>query len=80
MIVNDRRKTGDAQREIHRTVGATSSFGGNPLLQEIGLGQAAAIQLVEVYWPATDTRQTILNVPMNQRIEISESDAADTVR
>ena len=68
------------EREIHRTVGATSSFGGNPLLQEIGLGQATAIQLVEVYWPATDIRQTILNVPMNQRIEISESDAADTVR
>lgn len=65
------------QREIHRTVGSDSSFGGNPLMQEIGLGQATAIDRLEVYWPATDRRQTLLDVPMNQRIEITESDHAN---
>ncbi|MCA9527219.1 MAG: CRTAC1 family protein, partial [Myxococcales bacterium] len=38
-------------RQLFRTVGVGSSFGGNSLRQEIGLGDATAISAVELRWP-----------------------------
>ena len=46
----------EAGRTIYRTVGQTSSFGGNPLEQHIGLGHEAHGVGVDVYWPATKTQ------------------------
>lgn len=63
---------GDKARAVHRTVGANSSFGSNPLEQTIGLADAAAAALVEVYWPTTKTTQTFRNVPAGRVIEITE--------
>ena len=42
--------------------------------QHIGLGRNARIQSLEVWWPATKTRQTFANVAKNQFIQVRESD------
>ena len=59
-------------RSIYRVVGQTSSFGGNPLEQHIGLGYDAHDVSVDVYWPATKTRQHFSGINKNQYIEIQE--------
>src|SRR5688572_9431431 len=43
----------EGRRAIHRTGGATGSFGGNPSRLEIGLAGARRIVAVKVFWPAT---------------------------
>jgi hypothetical protein len=60
------------RRSICRVVGQTSSFGGNPLEQHIGLGYDASDISLDVYWPATKTRQHFVGVTKNQYIEIQE--------
>ncbi len=45
-------RTGEARRSVHALVGTGSSFGGNSLQTEIGLGDATAIESVRVRWPA----------------------------
>ena len=59
-------------REIHRAVGSVSSFGGSPLRQEIGLGDATAIERLEIHWPTSGIRQTFRNVPIDSMIRIVE--------
>jgi hypothetical protein len=63
---------GQAPRQIYRWVGETSSFGGNPLEQHIGLGRHAQIVSLEVDWPATKTRQQFEHVEKNEFIAIHE--------
>jgi hypothetical protein len=63
---------GGAPRFIYRTVGGTSSFGGNPMEQHIGLGHAARIVCIDVWWPATNTRQHFDSVGKNQFLAIKE--------
>jgi hypothetical protein len=63
---------GGAARSIYRTVGDTSSFGVNPLEQHIGLGHGARILGLDVWWPATNTRQRFAQVHKNQFIAIQE--------
>ena len=63
---------GHGQRFIYRTAGGTSSFGGNPMEQHIGLGHGARITAVDIWWPATNTRQHFTGVAKNQRITIKE--------
>ncbi|MEE9291477.1 MAG: CRTAC1 family protein, partial [Acidobacteriota bacterium] len=57
-----RVRTPGGAREIHRTVGAGGSFGGNSLQQEIGLGNALAIEAIEIAWPATGEIQVFRDV------------------
>jgi FG-GAP-like repeat/ASPIC and UnbV/PPIC-type PPIASE domain len=59
-------------RSIYRTVGAMSSFGGNPLEQHIGLGHDAHTITVDVWWPASGTRQHFTALAKNQYLEIKE--------
>jgi hypothetical protein len=61
-----------AQRSMHRTVSTGGSFGVSPLVQHIGLGRAARVLEVAVWWPTTDTRQRFTNVSKNQWIQIEE--------
>jgi tetratricopeptide (TPR) repeat protein len=61
-----------APRSIYRTVGQTSSFGGNPVEQNIGLGPNAHDVTLDVWWPATGTRQHFTGVAKNQYLEIKE--------
>ena len=63
-------------REIHRAVGSVSSFGGSPLRQEIGLGNATGIDHVEVWWPRTGLRQRFEDIPLDATIRITEGHAA----
>ena len=59
-------------RSIYRHVNSGGSFGANPLRQTIGLGKAARIEALEIYWPRTDQTQVFKNLPCNQIIEITE--------
>lgn len=61
-------------RSIYRHVNSGGSFGCNPLRQNIGLGNADKIELVEIYWPTTDLTQTFRDIPLNQAIQISENE------
>jgi tetratricopeptide (TPR) repeat protein len=62
----------DVPRLIYRTVGQTSSFGSNPMEQNVGLGHDAHSITLDVYWPATGTRQHFTDVAKNQYLEIKE--------
>jgi tetratricopeptide (TPR) repeat protein len=61
-----------APRIICRTVGQTSSFGANPMEQNIGLGHGAHSITLDVWWPATRTRQHFTGIKKNQYLEIKE--------
>lgn len=69
---------GHGERSIYRTVGETSSFGGNPMEQHIGLGHGARITALDVWWPTTNTRQHFTRVEKDQYIAIEEFAAAFT--
>ncbi|MGA2249079.1 ASPIC/UnbV domain-containing protein [Terracidiphilus sp.] len=59
-------------RSMYRTVGQSSSFGANPMEQHIGLGPNASTVTLDIWWPASNTRQHFTNVAKNQFIEIKE--------
>ncbi len=66
-------KTADGQtRSIHRTIGNNSSFGGNSLVETIGLLDAKRVDLLTVSWPTSRTTQTFHDIPAGQAIEIVE--------
>ena len=67
-------ETPRGSREVHRQVSSGGSFGSSTVQQEVGLGDATAIELIEVIWPASATRQTLHNVPMNQVVRITEGE------
>ncbi len=67
-VQNDGGKT----RSIYRTVGSGGSFGASPLQQHIGLGKKTKILDVEIWWPASNTRQHFANVEKDQFLDISE--------
>jgi hypothetical protein len=67
------KNEGHGTRSIYRTVGSGGSFGASPLEQHIGLGRAAQIVSLEVWWPGSpNTPQRFLNVGANQAVEINE--------
>jgi hypothetical protein len=66
---------GGNPRSIYRTVGNSSSFGANPFEQHIGLGHKARIVSLDVWWPATNTRQQFSNVAKNEFIAVKEFDS-----
>ncbi len=55
----------EGKRQIHLVAGTGGSFGSSSLQQEIGLGKASSISLIEVYWPASGIKQQFQNVPMD---------------
>jgi hypothetical protein len=63
---------GEPPRAIYRHVTSGSSFGANPLQQTIGIGKAAQIATLEVYWPTSRTTQVFHDVPIDQAIEVTE--------
>ncbi len=67
-------REGGATRTIHRAVGCVSGFGGSPLRQEIGLGDADGIERIEVWWPTSGARQTFTEVPMDARVRVTEGE------
>ena len=67
--------TGQGERSIYKTVGTGGSFGASPLRQEIGLGQAKSIRVVEIFWPVTGKTQTIQGLEMDHFYKITEGKA-----
>jgi hypothetical protein len=67
-VDNDGRGT----RSIYRVVGSGGSFGASPLEQHIGLGKAARIAELEIWWPASNTRQRMTGLGKNQSVEVTE--------
>ena len=68
------------RRVLYRTVGSGGSFGGSPLRQEIGLGDAQRIASVEVFWPATGLTQTVRGLKLDHRYRIREgSETAEPI-
>ncbi len=67
----------DGPRSIYKTVGSGGSFGASPLRQEIGLGQARTIQVVEIFWPTTGKTQLVRGLSLDHfyKIREGESDA-----
>jgi tetratricopeptide (TPR) repeat protein len=63
---------GRGTRSVYRTVGSGGSFGANPIQQHIGLGKSAKIVRLEVWWPASNSRQSFTSVDKDQFIEIKE--------
>jgi hypothetical protein len=63
-------------RDIYSTVDSGGSFGGNSLQQEIGLGDARSIEVVEVRWPATGELQAFRNVELDRAYHLVEGEAA----
>jgi tetratricopeptide (TPR) repeat protein len=70
--VTVRNSTGET-RLVQRTVGSGGSFGAAPLEQHIGLGKAATVEKVEIWWPASGSRQSFSGIPNNRAVEIQES-------
>ena len=64
---------GATVRSVYRDVNSGGSFGANPLEQMMGLGRADALRSVEIYWPASDRRQRLTDVPMDRRVVVVES-------
>jgi tetratricopeptide (TPR) repeat protein len=64
---------GRGTRSIYRVVGSGGSFGASPLEQHIGLGKSARIIELEIWWPASNTRQRVAGRGKNQAVEIIES-------
>ena len=71
--------TSKGQQAIHAVVGSGGSFGASSMEQEMGLGQAEAIDSIEVWWPASGIRQRFDDVPLDTAIEIVEGDDQYTV-
>ena len=67
-VANEGRGT----RPIHRAVTSGGSFGASPLEQHIGLGTSARIESLDIWWPASNTRQHFAGVGRNQVVEIVE--------
>lgn len=63
------------ERSVFRWVGSGGSFGANPIRQEIGVGQAERLDLLEVYWPTSRQTQQFQDVEVDRYIEITEGQA-----
>ena len=59
-------------RSVYKWVNSGGSFGGNPLRQILGLGDAERIDRLEVYWPTSDTTQVFENAPLDATVEVTE--------
>jgi tetratricopeptide (TPR) repeat protein len=59
-------------RSIYRTIGNNGSFGGNSLVETIGMGDAKVVDRITVSWPVTGKTQVFSNVDADQFAEITE--------
>ena len=67
---------GGQARDIYATVGSGGSFGSSPLRQELGLGDAAEIKLVEITWPGSSKQQRFESLEMDRAYRLLEGDPA----
>jgi hypothetical protein len=65
-------KENGVERSVYRDVNSGGSFGSNPLMQHVGIGEATAIESIEIRWPRDGSFQVFKNVPPNENIGIKE--------
>jgi hypothetical protein len=70
---------GSGERSVYAFVGMNSSFGGNSLQEEMGLGKATRITELEVDWPTSDTTQKFHDVPLDRTIVVDEEQSKITL-
>jgi hypothetical protein len=68
-------RSSSGERAIYRTARSGGSFGASPLRQEIGLGQAARIERVEIQWPSGGPAQVLTGLEMDRHYTIKEGDS-----
>ena len=73
-------RTEEGPRVVHSRVSGGGSFGASSMRREIGLGRASAVEALEIFWPASGTRQRFEEVAMNKLLRIREGDATLTAR
>ena len=61
-------------RSIYRTVGNNSSFGGNSLIETIGLLDETNVAQLTVSWPVSNSTQSFRDLPADRIITIVEGD------
>jgi hypothetical protein len=59
-------------RSVFRVIGNNGSFGGNSLVEHIGLGDAKSVARLTISWPTSRTSQTFRDVAADQAIVITE--------
>lgn len=65
------------KRSIHHVVSTGSSFGGNSLQIETGLGKAQSIDQIIIHWPALNVQPQVLkNITINKAYLVKEGEAA----
>jgi hypothetical protein len=69
--VNLQSSDGSA-RSIHRMIGTNGSFGGNSLVETIGLGDAGIVAELTVSWPTSQSVQTFHSLATDREITITE--------
>ena len=64
------------ERSIYRTVGNNSSFGGNSLVELIGLLDATRVESLTITWPTSKTNQVFRDLAADRAIAITEGSDA----
>jgi hypothetical protein len=73
------RTADGAERIVRRTIGGNGSFGGNSLVEHIGLLDAERAERVTIAWPTSHSTQTFEDVAADRLLEITEGADAYTV-
>jgi hypothetical protein len=68
--------TPSGERSLHRTVRTGGSFGGSPLRQAIGLGDATGVVRVEIGWPGAEGIQTVTGLEPDHRYVVRQGEGA----
>jgi hypothetical protein len=61
-------------RSLYRVIGNNGSFGGNSLVELIGLGPETAVAQLTISWPTSRTIQVFRDVPADRMIAITEGE------
>jgi hypothetical protein len=68
------RRSDGSSRDIHQLIGTGGSFGANPLTPNIGLGDAVALEFVELTWPATNQSQRWQGLELDRAYVLREGE------
>jgi hypothetical protein len=68
-----------SDRSVYRTVNSGSSFGDTPFELHVGVGEASAIERIEIQWPAGG-KQTLSGLLVDRVYQVREGEAKATVR
>ncbi len=72
------RRPDGSTRDIHHLIGSGGSFGANPLTPHLGLGDAVAVEFVEITWPATYQTQRWTGLKLDRAYRLREDHSLAT--